>query len=400
MTTQHYDIIIIGGGPMGLAAAYYAANAQRRVLVLERFAFFNGHGASGGESRQFRIQYNEKEIAQLVLDSLPLWADLQAHTAEELLHTAGCLWFGNPHVTGAEGQIATVLNVMEELNLDYQRVQQPDLVTRYGFKHLPPAYSGFFQPDGAAINYPATLRVLYQQAQASGLVTLMEHQAVVAIEPCADGVTVSTPSATYHGQKLIMAAGPYANDVLGLLGIPIRIAIWEMVSAYFKRTDPTVNYPTWISFDEAQGDDPMLYYGFPALDWAKSAEYVKVAANYPSRIYQNLTDYQRIPDPTVVANISHWVERFMPGLDPEPLMPSTCICAIVPDKTNPYALQREMILDFAPRCLPHHENIIVYATGWAAKIVPLVGKICVDLAVHGSTPHDIAKLQFTEDLLL
>lgn len=34
--TQHYDLIIIGGGPSGQGAAEFAAFAGRRVLVIER----------------------------------------------------------------------------------------------------------------------------------------------------------------------------------------------------------------------------------------------------------------------------------------------------------------------------------------------------------------------------
>jgi NAD(P) transhydrogenase len=34
--TQHYDLIIIGGGPAGQGAAEFVAFAGRRILVIER----------------------------------------------------------------------------------------------------------------------------------------------------------------------------------------------------------------------------------------------------------------------------------------------------------------------------------------------------------------------------
>lgn len=36
--TQDYDVIVIGGGPMGLCSAYNCAKAGKRVLLLERFS--------------------------------------------------------------------------------------------------------------------------------------------------------------------------------------------------------------------------------------------------------------------------------------------------------------------------------------------------------------------------
>ena len=37
--SQHYDIIIAGGGPAGLTAAIYARRAGRSVLLLEKEGF-------------------------------------------------------------------------------------------------------------------------------------------------------------------------------------------------------------------------------------------------------------------------------------------------------------------------------------------------------------------------
>lgn len=385
---------------MGLASAYYAAQEGARVVALERFQFFNDRGASGGDSRQFRIQYNEIEISRLVLDSVPLWKELQTHTDEELLRTCGCLWFGNPHVTGAEGQINTVLGVMDQLGLDWQRAQKSDIESNYGFCNLPAAYSGFFQKDGAAINYPGTLRVLQRKAQESGRVAFRDHQNVTAIRSTQEGVYVETETDSFFAPKLILTPGPYVNEVLGLLGLQLDIVIWEMVSAFYRKTDKHSDFPTWITFDESHEDDPMLYYGFPELDWGTDGPVVKVAANYPTRLRKTMAGYDRQPDAETVGRISRWVERYMRGLDPNPLRASTCVCPLVPQPENPWTLRREMILDFLPSCVPFHENIVLYATGWAAKMIPLIGRICVDLALRGETRYDIDKLRFTEDLLV
>ena len=43
--------------------------------------------------------------------------------------------------------------------------------------------------------------------------------------------------------------------------------------------------------------------------------------------------------------------------------------------------------------VPHHEDIVVYATGWAGKFVPLMGRILTDLALDGHTPFDISHFQ-------
>lgn len=59
-----------------------------------------------------------------------------------------------------------------------------------------------------------------------------------------------------------------------------------------------------------------------------------------------------------------------------------------------------MILDFLPECVLFRENIVLYETGWVAKVTPLIGRICADLALHGQTQYDIEKLRFTDDVLI
>jgi sarcosine oxidase/sarcosine oxidase/L-pipecolate oxidase len=74
----------------------------------------------------------------------------------------------------------------------------------------------------------------------------------------------------------------------------------------------------------------------------------------------------------------------MTGLDPRPHFTSTCLIALskIPNK--------ELLIDFAPPYVPNNQNIVVYATGWAAKFTPFLGKILTELALDGHSTFDIS----------
>lgn len=73
--SESYDLLILGAGCVGMAAAYYAAKMNKRVCVVERGAIQeeNRIWSSGYGSTQNRIQYNEEYIARMILASNTEW---------------------------------------------------------------------------------------------------------------------------------------------------------------------------------------------------------------------------------------------------------------------------------------------------------------------------------------
>lgn len=49
-----YDVVVVGGGPIGWAAAYEIAKVGSSVIVLEQNNFFNQAGSSNDMARMFR----------------------------------------------------------------------------------------------------------------------------------------------------------------------------------------------------------------------------------------------------------------------------------------------------------------------------------------------------------
>ncbi len=379
----NYDVIVIGGGSMGLSAAYHLGKRNARTLVLEQFTFFNQLGSSAGVSRQFRYPYTEKYLVKMVKESVPFWDELQSHTSQPLLDKVGTLWFGDPTVHTSEGNIGEAEKALTAENVPYTKLTAAQIEKQYLFKNLPANYTGLFQPDGASINLKATLQTLFHQNQKSGFVTLLEEAPVSNIAQHHKRFEVTTPQGKFTADKLVLVPGPYIDNVINLLGFNIAATYWNMTSAYYRKTRLDIQYPTWFVFQQPVGDNGNEFYGFPEVGWDHPG-YIRVASDFVLNPLTSPEQRTSIPNPQELAYTAAWVRLHMPGLHPEPEFTSTCMVAL--SKIS----NKELIIDFAPPSVPNHENIVIYATGWAAKFVPLLGKILSDLALDGSTPFDIS----------
>lgn len=385
-----YDLIVIGGGPIGLSTAYHAAQRGLTTLVIEKFGYFNNLGSSAGYSRQFRLQYEQPYMSELCLASIPFWQQLQAGADEPLVGNEGSLWFGLEGVAGTqEGGIAAAEATMDCLGIAYDKLANAtEIEKKASFKNLPSDYSGFFQPEGGTINIKETERALFNMGLASGKVTYQEWESVVDITSLAsDTVQVTTQRSgedeasqtSYSCAKLAITTGAYVNDTVSSLGVSVPILIWQMASAYFKKTDPDVTFPSWFVFQEAQHDgDPItattaLLYGFPELDWANPG-YVRVATDFPDhKIICDPNERHLAPSEQSLKVASSWVKQFMPGLDPTPYFTTTCLIALCNDPLAPGHAQAEFYLDYMPDSVVNNKNIITYTAGWAGKFIPIIG---------------------------
>lgn len=383
---NHYDVIVIGGGAMGLATAFHLNKRKSKTLVLEQFTFKNQLGSSAGISRQFRIPYPDAYMVQMALDSEPYWDELQKYTRKTLLDRVGTLWFGDPSVQSTEGNIAEAEKALKELNVPYESLSAKEIEERFHFKNLPKGYTGLFQKDGASIDFKATIETLYDECIRNNYTTLQEESPVIEIKEINGLFQVKTPKGVTIGKKIVLTPGPFMNSATNLLGFNVQATYWNMSSAYFKKTNSSIQYPTWFVFQNVEGASGNQFYGFPETNWDQP-DYIRVAPDFVMKALDNPNERALIPNEQELAYTSQWVEKHMIGLDPKPYFTSTCLVALstIPNK--------ELLIDFAPSYVPNNKNIVIYATGWAAKFTPYLGKILSDLALDGKTDFDITPFQ-------
>ncbi|MFJ2607863.1 NAD(P)/FAD-dependent oxidoreductase [Streptomyces sp. NPDC087425] len=383
MPERHADVLVVGGGAIGLAAAREVARRGRSVCVLERFALGHERGGSAGWERQWRIQYSQERWARLALETLPLWRQLEAEAERPLVHARGSLWFGQVGVATSEGELALAAAVLDALEVPYDWLTALEIERRFGFAALPRDHEGFHQADGGVIDVRATLEALAALGVRSG-VRVVEHLAVHALEPDGAGVTVRTARGDFRAESVIVACGAFTDALLAPLGCGLGLRVFRMASAHFARRRPDVDLPTWYAFLESAetGANESLY-GFGHDPWTGN-DLVRVApdAELPVEPGAEADTALSLRAAEQLDRTARWVRAHLPGLTPRPTHPGTCLAALPADP------EREFYLGTLAGRIPDGERIVVQAAGWAFKFVPAFGRTCADLATGSDAPPD------------
>ncbi len=391
------DIIVIGGGPIGLAAAYNAAKMGQRVHVLERFNFFNQSGSSNDLVRMYRTMYTEDFMADLAYKSLQVWNELEADAGEALRWMSGLLNFGDPNYeTGPEGNLKAPIKNLKRLGLRYEELTAKQIMETYPFQNLPSYFEGIFAYDNGCINVPLLLRTLYRLALSYGS-SMVSHARVTAIDVGENTVTVEyTTGEQVHelvGQKCIVAAGAYTNDVVSSVNLELNLDIWEMVYEYYA-TSPgpsgTLFPSMWFQFMNPTDGNPALsnlFYGFPTVPWGPP-NLARIAVDNAVNIIRNPSERKITPSANDLTITANFVAKHCIGVDNVPNYAGTCLQTNVPD--NMY------VLDFLPESLgAGHKNVAIFTAGWGMKFVPVIGRILAQLVIDGQSAYDISKFKVT-----
>jgi sarcosine oxidase len=364
------DVVVIGLGAMGSAAVASLARRGCRVVGIEQYAPGHDRGSSHGATRIIRLGYFEHpSYVPLLRAAYPLWRDLAAKTGLPLLHITGIVEVGAPD----SELVAGTLRSSRLHGLAHEVLDAAGLMRRFPAFGVPAGYVGVFQPEGGFLRAEQAIHAQLALARDAGA-QLRLGEDVIAIEPRGGGVRVVTPNGAIDAGCAIVAAGPWVKSVLPGLPAPIRVT--RQVLGWFEPLDRALfvagRFPVFL-LQNADG----IFYGFP--DDGESG--VKVARHHhadesvdPDRCSRDVTAADEAMIRAVLA-------AHLPAADGRRLAAVTCLYTMTPDG------------DFIIDRLPGHEAIIVASpcSGHGFKFAPVIGEILANLALAGSTSHDISR---------
>ena len=153
------DLLVVGGGVMGLFTAYHASERVGRVVVLERGRIGDPMTASFGRTRSFRNDYLDATYARLAHEAFRLWGAFELQTATKALVRCGCLNIAKRSVTPdlAETYAQRSHETLVRLGLRTASFDAAGLGERFGFLD---ADLGRFYLDARVVAMPAVTGAL------------------------------------------------------------------------------------------------------------------------------------------------------------------------------------------------------------------------------------------------
>jgi sarcosine oxidase len=357
-----FDVIVVGLGAMGSAAATHLARRGQHVLGLE--AFDRGHalGSSHGESRVIRLAYFEHpDYVPLLRRAYELWHALEADTGQRLLVQTGGLFIGAQDSVLVRGTLESV----RAHGLAHQVLGAEEIGRTHPLLRARDSDVAIYEDPAGLLLPERCLQAHMTQAERAGA-ELRFGEPVRDWFSDGSSASVVTTQGRYSAARLVITAGAWVGKIarVQLPLQPERVLMFWLQPKVPLETFAPERFPIWL-WDVG---DPGMFYGFPHLEWpgVKLARHHSGVACDPETLDRDIHASDEAP-------IRDFVSRYLPALDGPVAHARVCMYTNTPDEH--FVVDRH----------PDFDNV-VYAGGFSGhgfKFSTVIGEILADLSIDG-----------------
>ncbi|MFC0429462.1 FAD-binding oxidoreductase [Kutzneria buriramensis] len=244
--TERAEVIVVGGGVMGLSAAFHLAEAGVDVMLLERDEL--GSGSTCRAAGGVRAQFSDPVNIELARRSLTAYESFGRRPGAEIdLRQHGYLFLldNDADVAAFEAgvRLQNQLGVPSRMLTVEQAVELSPLIVGDGL--LAAAFSptdGHCTPEAVVQGYARGARALGAR--------IRQHCAVTGIE-AADGVItgVRTTDGLVDTSTVVVTAGAWSAEVGAMAGVPLPVVpLRRQIIVTSELPDVRADLPMTIDF--------------------------------------------------------------------------------------------------------------------------------------------------------
>ncbi len=228
-TAAAYDVVVVGGGIVGAATAYYLGRYGARAALVERGSF--GTEASGRNAGTLNL-INDRTVRfdglKLRVAAIERWRGLSGELGFDLDVNLGK---GTLLVAEQESEIQRLRDLQDGhqgqgITIDWFEGTELRRFAPYLAHHVPAA---IYCPVGGLAN-PRQAGWAFAQAAGAHGAALLPRTAVTAIRRITGGgYAVDTTEGELRARSVVLAAGPWSLDLAQAMGfeLPLRVRYFQ-----------------------------------------------------------------------------------------------------------------------------------------------------------------------------
>lgn len=360
------DVIVVGAGAFGGWTALSLREMGFSVILVDAYGPGNSRASSGGETRQIRVGYGEREIySRWVLKAFERWKAREDEWGIKLLLPTGRLLLASEWTDS----LKATERVLDKLGVETEVIRHDELARRYPQMRPEGIEFALFEPSAAVLMARAGCR-----AVAEALVRKGGHLAIARAEPGRrsrnrlESVTLSTGE-TLTASQYVFACGPWLPKVFPDV-MEKKLFVPRRDVFYFGTPsgDDRFTYPNFPNFSEKG------YYGFSSIDH-RGFQVCPVGERTP---FDPDAD-ERVASPYQVKRARDYLAHRFPALKDQPIIESR-VCQLE------MSVDEHFIID--PH--PSMENVWIVGggSGHGYKHGPVIGEYVAQRVMgHDTAPE-------------
>lgn len=357
------DVAVIGAGAFGAWTALALRERGIDVVLIDALGPGNLQGSSGGESRNIRAAYGDREIyTRWSIEAWQLWQTREHEVGRQLLFPCGSLRMLD------EDAVASQCAMFDRLTHPYEVLNGDEVARRWPQVDYRCEYI-LYEPNSGILTAHDAMRAIVRLFEAKG------GRVIRARVPPLTGAAID--SITIDGEPLsasqfVFACGPWLPKMFpALLDGWIKTPRREL---FFIGPSPDDARFDWRNCPNLA--DPL---GWTSSDIGGGVKIAPVIRHVP----MDPDEGDRMPTPALFDQVRAYLAARLPGLVGRPVV-GTYVSQLENSDNEHFLIDRH----------PDHENVFIAGggSGHAYKMGPVIGDHVARFVLEGAQEPALAAL--------